>query len=468
MNPEERRITYAACLIVGLTLMAAAGLPFLVDPMAFDLGLSDDAVEDALVVPAIASLVVVFVAGQASDRLGQRRTIVASSLALVLGAVVLALAPSGAFVQLGLAICGAMTVVIQIVTLSMLQERVGSGEGRASAFTTYGMVFPLAFLILPVATAMLLAVASWRAVPLAWAAGAVATAVLARKLLGADARTSRGGEWLTPVLAGVALAAGSTILSELDNVEAEALKVIVGGIVFSVAAVGCGALMRVRPGGGFSFQSITSPALRALLIGVVIVSLVQLLTYVSISLEYLYDLTAFEAALALVPAQVGAILGAKALARVASRMWGAERAARVLMLATGATALPLVLMQAETSVWFLVAVATLTSCAGMGALTVLNMAVMGRAPAHESGAVSAFRTAASSIGTALSMAVIGALILGSVQISAGQDGAEQAELEQLAAALRLTGVLAFAFTLAGWALLEVAGRRAGDRAPAAS
>ena len=88
MTAEQRRVVLGVCIVVGLTLLVAAGLTFLVEPMAVDLGLPDIAVEDALVVPAVASLLVVFVAGRAGDRWGARRTITAASMCFTAGSIV--------------------------------------------------------------------------------------------------------------------------------------------------------------------------------------------------------------------------------------------------------------------------------------------------------------------------------------------------------------------------------------------
>ncbi len=102
---------------------------------------------------------------------------------------------------------------------------------------------------------------------------------------------------------------------------------------------------------------------------------------------------------------------------------------------------------------------TLFSLTGMAALTILNLDIMGRAPAERTGAVSAFRTAASSIGSALSMAVLGVVVLSSVTMSAGVSDVDDAELIELTTALRLDGILGFIIAVAGWVFLSASARR---------
>lgn len=459
MTPDQRRVTLAISMIVGLTLLVVTGLTFLVEPMAEDLDLSDDAVERALVAPTIASLLVVFIAGRAGDRLGQRRTIVVAAAVFTAGAVVLASAQSEQGVDVGLALCGAGAIVIQVVALSLLQRTAPEGKAHVAAFTTYGMVFPIAFLVLPIGTAFLLSLVDWRWIPAIWALAGVCVLVMAMLMLDRGEARGSSGEWASPILAGVALMAGTQVLDELGEYPPDGRVLLVGGTVCVVASVSCLIVMRKAANPGFSLRPILGVMMRPLMIGVALVTLIQILTYVSISMEYLYEMTPFEASLAIAPAQLGAIVGAKFVAgRVISR-WGIERSGRGLLLATGTVMLLLVVMQPSTPLWYLVFVSTIFSLTGMAALTVLNLDIMGRAPAGSTGAVSAFRTAASSVGSALSMAVLGAIILSSVTMSAGVSDVNEAQLVELADALRLDGLLGFVIALIGWAILSVSARR---------
>ena len=180
MTPEQRRVTLAICVCVGLTFLVSAGLAFLVEPISEDLGISDAGVEVVLSVPSIASLVVIFIAGQTGDQLGHRRTLLLLSGVFTTGSLLLASAQEILGVIGGLALCGGAATAIQIVALGLLQESVPEGKPRVSAFTTFGAVYPLALIVVPVLTAVLLDAAVWRLVPLAWsAAGLVMAGVVA-------------------------------------------------------------------------------------------------------------------------------------------------------------------------------------------------------------------------------------------------------------------------------------------------
>ena len=459
MTTAQRRITLAISVIVGLTLLVVTGLTFLVQPLAEDLALSDESIEQALVAPSIASLLVVFIAGRAGDRFGQRRTIMVAATGFTAGAVVLATAQAETGVIIGLALCGAGAIVIQVVAFSLLQRTAPDGKAHTSAFTTYGTVFPIAFLIFPIATAYVLTLVDWRWVPATWAVAGLAVILVSLLMLSHDEARGSAGEWASPILAGIALMAATRALDELGARPADGRILAVTSTVSILAVAALLVVTKIARNPGFSLRPIRAALMWPLMIGVALVTLIQILTYVSISIEYLYEMTPFQASLAIAPAQIGAIFGAKVVASRAVNRWGVERSGRGLLLATGAVMLLLVLMQASTPVWYLILVSTLFSLTGMAALTILNLDIMGRAPAHSTGAVSAFRTAASSMGSALSMAVLGVVVLSSVTMSSGVTDVSDADLINLAAALRFDGILGFCIAAIGWAFLFISARR---------
>lgn len=466
MTAAQRRITLAVCLVVGLSLLMAAGLTFLVTPMAEQLGLADNVVEDVLAMPSVAALIMVFSAGQLGDRLGARRALVAASIAFSVGAVLIAVAGDEYPVQIGLAICAAAAVTAQIVGVSLIQQVTGGGRAQVVAFTTFGVVFPVAFLVFPVATARILEVVDWRLVPVIWAIAGLGMLAVTLTLVDAGPRSNRAGEWVTPLLAGIAFAGGARAVAEVDDVGPDPMVVAISIAVLVVAG---GAFLVVRrrvERPSFTTAPVRGNGLPVLLVAVALVSLSGLLTYVSIAVEYLYDMTPYEASIAVIPAQLAAILGARVLARRALDRWGGLRAARLLMLVLAVAMLPLLALQAGSPLWFLTAVTTVFSFIWMGALTVLNAEVMRRAPQESTGAVSSFRTAASSLGGAIGMGVLGTIVISAVPVEAGADAVSLDELTGLMNGLRLDGLLACLVALAGWGLLRSVGGRRPARAGA--
>lgn len=460
MTAAQRRITLGVCLIVGMSLLMAAGLTFLITPMAEELGLPNSLVEDVLAIPSVAALVVVFSAGHLGDRLGQRRTLSIASVAFIVGAVLVALANTAIPLEVGLAICAVAAVTMQIVGVSLLQESTGDGSAQVSAFTWFGVVFPLAFLVIPVATARVLVVTHWRIIPLIWILAGIAMLVVTKLLLGERERSSVPGEWVTPLLAGVAFAAGARAIAEIDDLELDPPLIAVSIAVCLLSTVTYFVVRRRIAEPTFSADPVRGQPLPLLLLAVALVSACGLLTYVSIAVQFLYDLTPYEAALLVIPAQVGAILGARFMAKFALLRWGGLRGARILMITLAFTMLPLVLLQVDTPAWFLVAIAVVFSFMWMAVLTVLNAEIMRRAPGEYTGAVSSFRTAASSLGAAIGVGILGTIVLSSVPIEGGLEAVTGEEIAGLTNSLRVDGVIAFVIAITGWIVLALAQRRA--------
>ena len=462
MNPFQRRVTLAICISVGLTFLVSAGLTFLINPMSEDLKLGSGAIELVLAIPSIASLIVIFIAGQMGDRLGHRRSILGFTALFVGGSVMIAAAQSALAVSVGLALVGAGATAIQIISVGLLQKTVPDGEAHVSAFTTFGMIYPLTFVVFPVLTAGILNIAVWRVIPAIWAGAGLLIAIVAALLLEHEKHRHKLGEWLTPLLAGFALAALVRFFDSIGRKGFFTPATIIGFGIFVLAAVVFIARFVMASETSFSFAPLRSSMLRILLLGVVLVALVGTLTYIILSFEYLYGMSSLQAALAVVPAQAGAVLGAKVLAGQAIKRWGINRAARHLVLVLSFTALTLVGMQESTPSWYLMLSAALLSTAAIAAITVLNTDVMSQAPPDNAGPYSSFRGAASSIGAGLGVVVLGTSVITAVNMSGSTADVSLAQKVELAKGLRIDGFLGFAISLLAWAALYAMERRTAN------
>ena len=459
MNPSQRRVTIAICISVGLTFLLSAGLTFLINPMSEDLGLGSGEIELILAIPSIASLIVIFIAGQTGDQLGHRRSILRFTALFVAGSVMVAAAQSAIAVAMGLALVGAGATAIQIISVGLLQKTVPDGKAHVSAFTTFGMIYPLTFLVFPVLTAGLLNIAVWRLIPALWAGAGLLIAAVVALMLEREERKHRLGEWLTPLLAGFALAALVRFLDSIGRKGMFTPATFLGFAIFVIAAIAFSARYATTTNSSFSFAPLRDSMLRVLLLGVVLVALVGTLTYIILSFEYLYGMSPLQAALAVMPAQAGAVLGAKVLAGRAIQRWGIGNAARHLTFALAFAALTLVAMQATTPSWYLILSATVLSTAALAAITVLNTHVMSLAPAENAGPYSSFRGAASSIGAGLGVVVLGTSVITAVNMSGSSTDVSAAQKIELAKGLRIDGFLGFAIALIAWGALIVIERR---------
>jgi len=454
----ERRLTAAVCIIVGTSLVIGASLTFLITPMLDDLGLSSDEGTTALALPSIGSLAVVFVAGRLGDRIGHRRVILGASVFFIAGSALIAAAQGMPLVTLGLLLAGAAATAIQIVSLGLLQSSFPSGSSRVSAFTTFGMVFPAVYLLVPVLTGWAVGVASWRWVPLAWAIlGLFMPIVVLGLIREHEARLPTGEMW-TPILGGLVLAGFVQALnSGNDNgwLSPRTLAIVAATIAMMTLTA---LLLRRVTTPSLSLAPLRERALVLLLACVVLIVTVNTLIYATLALEYLYGESVLAAAIYLVPAQVAAIIGAKMLAAVLMRRWGTARAGTVVILGLAISLFTLVLMRPDSPIGQLVASAALFSLFGFASITIANAAVMAEARPGEAGAVSAYRGAASAVGSALSIVFLGGIIGLVVRTAYLEPAGQLPDPQSLAEGLQTHGVVGIIVALAAAALFAGAMR----------
>lgn len=459
MTSQQRQVVIAVCLVTGISLVLGAGLTFLVSPMLADLGLSSEQGSIALALPSIGSLLVVFVAGRLGDRIGHRSVILAASAGFILGSACLAAAQGMAMVGLGLLLAGASATAIQIVALGLLQVCVPHGPARVSGFTTFGMVFPVVYLVIPVLTGWTLGIASWRVVPIAWAVIGLVIPLATLRLIAPPAVRLPVGELWTPFLAGAALASFVQGLNSGHDYGWTQPRTIVE----LTLALACGLAVALLARSGRTISLSLAPLrqrpLRLLLLCVVLVVTANTLIYATLGLEYLYGKSALAAALYLIPAQVASVIGAKIIAAQLMTRWGSARAGVVLICAFGVSLLTLFAMSATSSAAQLVLSSALFSMFGFASITVVNAAVMSHAPEGESGTVSAYRGAASSLGGAFSVVFLGGAIAAVISATSVEPTGELPDAAALANGLQTHGILGAALAVAAAAAFWFGTRR---------
>lgn len=411
MMRVDRRVVFALCAIVSVSFIVSASLTFTLTPMMEDLHLTSEQSDTVLAIPSLASLFVVFLAGRLGDRLGHRRIIIAFSAVFVAGGILTALATGIVVLTLGLVFAGAAATAIQIVVLGLLQTRFPSGHARVTAFTSYGMMFPLMYLIVPVLTGWLLLEVSWRVVTAGWVVAGMCVPVLALTMLPSGDRPGNVGELTTPILAGVTLAAAVESISMRHNYGFGSPRSVVFLIIAAVSLVAWIVATRKLRRPSVSFESLRTPGMKSLLAAVLVVAMACSLVFVTLGVQYLYSLTSLQAAIAMVPAELGAVLGAKMLASALMRRYRMATAIRVTLLAFAASMALLLLMYATCPIWLPVAIGTVFAVFGMAAITILNTEVMAHSTEQNAGMVSAFRGAASAIGGTLGVSILGAGIV---------------------------------------------------------
>lgn len=437
----KTQLVLAICLVVGISFVIGASLTFLLTPMLDELGLTEDQAATALAIPSIASLLVVFLAGRVGDRIGHRRVMLAASAPFVIGSILVAAAPGIVFVSIGLVLAGAAATALQIVCLGLLQSTVPSGSARVSAFASFGMMYPAVYLVIPVLTGWLVGVAPWRVVPAGWAVLGLLVPIVVWKLIPPAPAMSRVGELWTPTLAGLGLAC---VVETINNVNDDGWQSAetIGWLAAAIASLVCCAVaLRVVRSPALSLISLRNVSTVLLLSCVALIAMANTLTYVMLGLEYLYGTSVLGAALYLVPAQAAAVVGSKLIAAILMRRLGNRWAGVTMLTGFSLSLLTLLAMTATSPISLLVTSAVMLSLFGFGAITIVNAQVMTFSPVGESGILSAYRGAASSIGTSLGVVVLGAAISTIVlRVSTSAPG-QTPNPEALADGLKTNGIV---------------------------
>lgn len=400
-------------VVLGMALMAVAlGMfDYMVEAMRSDLGMRPEDASVALVLPEIGCLLVVFIAGALGGAWGRRRVLVGGALLFAAGGVMIAATPSLAGLVVGRAFEGIGGTVTAIVALAMLSDAFPSGRARALAFGVSAAVVPAVWVVAPFVGAWVTLAGHWRLAALVWVAAGLVTALAALILMPRDP-ARRHAELVTPLLAGVVLAG---VVAAVTSLVIGGRPVLVGGIIATVAGIVAltVAMRRTRAPGLDLRLPFSRPG--ALALGAILVaSIVNLIFFTSLLLQYRYDASPMDIALLLLPLQVAATAGGLAGGPVMARI-GVVRAGTLLLLLGAAASLLALLIDPASATWM--PVLTICLFAGLDAATSgpLTARVMDLAPRGGDGAASAHRKAAGSIGTAIGGVVASLLVLTSFQ-----------------------------------------------------
>jgi hypothetical protein len=149
-----------------------------------------------------------------------------------------------------------------------------------------------------------------------------------------------------------------------------------------------------------SLAALHSGGMLILLAVVLIVPFVDLWFYMTIGYQSVYDATALQTALLMVPAQLAGVIGGL-VSRKIIQARGITFTGILLLIVLSASVLTTLAVTVESPIWFLVAVMSLYAAASVGAAVPVTNSIMNAAPVGEEGNASAFRGASIYIGTAL-------------------------------------------------------------------
>lgn len=415
MTAEQRRLVVGICVVVATFTMVTAAYNYILSPMLDDLGASEGQSSLLRQLPSIATLFVVFLAGVLGDRFGDRTMLGISAVGFTLGSVLVGVAPVFGIAALGLVLQSVATSAGSVISLGFLSAKIGDPDARASAFSVFAIVGPVIYLVVPILTGALVDSRTWRLVPVLWAIGGIVMLFAVRMLLPSDGPQRARGEMLTPVLAGAILAALiQTINAALDSGWSTDTAVRLSAVVLGSAALVIAYRRLASP--SLSVAALRAGGMLVLLAVVLLVPFANLWFYATMGYQYVFGLTTLQTALAMAPAQLGAIVGAVLTRRLLQRR-GVRTSGTVLLIAFALTLLPMWLITVDSPLWEPILVVALYAAAFTGASIPITNAIMNTAPRGEEGSASAFRSASGHLGSALGV-VFSTAILTSVVTTA--------------------------------------------------
>lgn len=414
MSGPDRRLVSGAAIIVACSVGVFAAYNFVVDPMAADLDATRSQAVLLRQLPTIGTLLVVFLIGTWGSRLGMKRVITASALVMTLGYLIVLVAPVVPVVTLGMLLGSIGKMGIGVVSVSLIAARLTRDGDRATGFAALGLAAPVGYLVVPILAGLLLDATNWRAVVGLWVVLAATAAFFAWRLLPPDEQGSGTGEMWTPALAGLVLVG---LIQSTRNISQEGLadpRTVFWSAVTIVAMVTLWQLMVRLPQPSLDLSLFQRGGAVLLLIVVALVPFANLFYYFAVGVQRLYGYSGTEAALLLVPCQLAGIAGAW-IARGWLRRLGMRMAGTLMLFGISAALFLSSAQTVDTPVIYPVLVLSLFALAYTGGGVVVTNAMMNLAPAGKEGSASATRSAASSFGQAVGMALSAFVFFGAAQ-----------------------------------------------------
>lgn len=439
LDRGQRRLLVGICIVAGAISMVPSTYNFVLNPMLEDLGASES--QEALLrqLPSIAALLVIFLAGSLGTRIGERRLILVSSVLFTVGCALVTAAPMLGTATVGLMLLSAASSAMAVVGLGLLSSRVTNPKARATAFASFALVTPIVYMAFPVLAGVLLDQLSWRVVALVWTAGGVFLVWGVQHYFPADHPERGKAEILSPALAGLTLAAAVQTISAISNHGVVSSAVAIRAAVAVGAAIAFTWSYRRASQPSISLAALRRSGLLVLLVVVIVVPFVNLWYYMTLGYQYVFGMTALQTAVLMVPAQLAGVAGAL-VARKLIQARGITFTGVALLLTLSASLVLTLTIVPTTPIWIIVVIMAIYALASVGAGVPVTNSIMNTAPPGEEGSASAFRGAATHVGTALGVVVMSTIVFtavaDSIESTLGAEGLVTTQSQEIATSMR--------------------------------
>ena len=407
-------MVWGVVIILACSTGAQGSYNFLVDPMAADLEATREQMVLLRQIPNVGTLLVVFLAGVWGSRLGMKRIIYASAVVMTVGYVVVLVSPSVLAATAGMLLGSVGKQGIGVVTISLVAAQLTGEANRATGFAAIGVGGPVAFLVMPVVSSLLLDATTWRVVVASWVVMGGAAVVISLTMLPADGQLSGAGEMWTPALAGLVLAGLVQVIRTMSSFGPTSPRTLIWLFTTLLALAILWRLMTRWPRATLDLSVLKRGGGLLLLIVVLLVPFGNLFYYFAVGVQRLYGYSVSEAALLMVPCQAMAIAGAWFAGFLLKRL-GMRTSGTLLILAVSASLFLTMAQHVDTPLIYPIVVLCVFALAYTGAGVVLTNAVMNLAPHGSEGSASSIRGASWQLGIAVGVALSAAVFFGTAQ-----------------------------------------------------
>ena len=412
LSRVNRQLVVGIAVVVSAATVSSATFNFVVNPMTEDLGASEQQTSLLRQLPSLGSLLVIFVIGTWGVRLGSRRIITLSAIAMAIGYLLMTLAPVMGAASAGMLLGSLGKQGLTVIAVSLIASKLTSEDDRATGFATLGAVTPMVYLVAPLVATVVLELSSWRAITALWGVAALFAVVASRRLLPPDSESrAESGEMWTPALAGLVLASSVQWLNQGSYAGWMSAVALTWMGISLIALLTLFLLMRRIDSPSLDLSLFRKGGFPLLIIVVALIPFTNLWFYFASGTQIVYGYSAVVAALLMVPAQLFGVIGA-ALTRKWIQDRGLRFAGSVMLTFAGGALLLCTFQSVDTPVIFPVLVLCLYTAAFTGAMITLTNQIMNLADRGAEGSASALRGAAGSLGTAVGVVVLTSVTFG--------------------------------------------------------
>lgn len=412
---RDDRTLPIAWLMAASVVFRGNSINYAIGPASIEFGLGGEGAQAFKLVPNIGQLLVVFLAGLLAERIGARRTLTWGSLGLLVGGLACTLAPNPTVMNVGLLIAAAGTSTTIVAVFALIGSAATGTAERAKAFGVIATAMPIVSLVSPFVCGWLSTNTSWRWITAIWMAFGALTMVLALTALPKDTPSANRDEYLTPLLAGIALVA---FVQAINEASADAPGIIVAAYLGGAAAslIGIVVARRQMSRTSLSIEPVRNRLPLLMLFAIALGTLTYQWYIGFLAFENLYGVTGTEVAVFMIPTQVLCIVSAR-MAPIAIVRSGLRTTAVVGSIAIAISCLLFLTIHPGQSPWALAWVMALYGFIATGTSVAVSNAAMNALPKEHSGAMSAFRAASSALGSGIATVVMGVLVLGAYDVS---------------------------------------------------